>query len=95
MYIRFNLDESDVETEGTEDQQDLGHQSFESIPSAYTNGTSSPAPPCELLSIYYFFIEILSKYRCLELVYSSQIVIFKWHIKCLLFCFEITYLAIK
>jgi len=38
-------DESDVETEGTEDQQDLGHQSFESIPSAYTNGTNSPAPP--------------------------------------------------
>ncbi|GFT05722.1 short coiled-coil protein B [Nephila pilipes] len=38
-------DDSDVETEGTEDHQDLGHQSFESIPSAFTNGSNSPAPP--------------------------------------------------
>ncbi|GIY89383.1 short coiled-coil protein B [Caerostris extrusa] len=38
-------DDSDVETEGTEDHQDLGHQSYESIPSAFTNGSNSPAPP--------------------------------------------------
>ncbi|KAG8185469.1 hypothetical protein JTE90_019728 [Oedothorax gibbosus] len=38
-------DESDDETEeGIDDHHDLGHQSFESIPSAYTNSSNSPAP---------------------------------------------------
>lgn len=55
----FALDDSDVETEGTEDQQDLGHQSFESIPSAYTNGTNSPAPACKLrISNFSFMINV-------------------------------------
>lgn len=37
-------DESEPENEDVPEVQDIGHQSFESIPSAFTNGTNSPVP---------------------------------------------------
>lgn len=42
----YFADDSDVETEETDDHNEFGHQSYESIPSAFTNGSNSPAPAC-------------------------------------------------